>query len=618
MKRALRILAVVSGLALALVGTMAVAAWLSSGTATATATATTVLKANAPTATPGSGQVSLAWGASTLANQAHVGGYQVFRHDGNTSTPVCATVWPATSCSDPTPLATNVSYGVVATVGAHWTGPESDLTPFRYDQAAPVTTASVAPAPAGSWITSTPVTVTLQATDPGNPSSGVDHITYQVDGGSSVTVNGATASVSITASGTHTVTYGAVDKVGNAESTHSTTVKIDPNAPTTTVSASATPNGAGWYHADVTLTFSSSDGTSGIASITANGTTTPISAAPSSASTTRTISTEGTNSVGYFATDVAGNVENTNVATVKIDKTAPTATVNPTGTATGGYYTSNEVTISSADATSGVASTEYSLDRGTSYQSYTGPITLPQGTSTVRARVTDTAGNTATTADTTINVDSAAPTATLSQTDNGQPTVSGADVTSGVASVSWRDGGTGAYTQVSGSSTTLHLANGSHTIWYFATDNAGLSSVPTSRTITVNVDTTAPSVAIIDINNDDVFLTGSSGTGSWAKVCSNSGMVCATITDDVTPTANLVATFTLVRSDTNECWDGTAFVSGSACSVKMNYNQSKSRFEGGAIARATLGAGHSFTLTVRGTDSAGNVGSQVRTFTTKN
>lgn len=134
-----RVLAVLVGLVLALVGSVAVAAWLSSGTGIASATATTVDQAHAPVATRVAGTVSLDWDPSTLANGAPVTAYDVFRHDGATSTLVCTAT--STSCVDTAPISTEVGYGVVARIGTSWRGPESDLTLLTYDDVAPVTTA---------------------------------------------------------------------------------------------------------------------------------------------------------------------------------------------------------------------------------------------------------------------------------------------------------------------------------------------------------------------------------------------------------------------------------------------------------------------------------------------
>jgi hypothetical protein len=62
-----------------------------------------------------------------------------------------------------------------------------------------------------------------------------------------------------------------------------------------------------------------------------------------------------------------------------------------------------------------------------------------------------------------IKVDTQLPTAGISQTGSGQPTITGTDqaALSGVASVSYRVGGTGAYTTVAGTSTTTSRPAGS-------------------------------------------------------------------------------------------------------------------------------------------------------------
>jgi hypothetical protein len=94
---------------------------------------------------------------------------------------------------------------------------------INIDKTAPTTTAN---APA-TWVNKD-VTVTLTASDSG---SGVDATYYTVDGGDQRT---GTA-VTITAEGTHTVTYWSVDKAGNTEAKHSATVRLDKTAPTVKV-----------------------------------------------------------------------------------------------------------------------------------------------------------------------------------------------------------------------------------------------------------------------------------------------------------------------------------------------------------------------------------------------
>jgi hypothetical protein len=385
-----RILAVVLGLAVALIATVAVAAWLSSGSGAALATATSVNQAHAPVATRGSGTVNLTWTASTLANGSPVSGYTVLRHAGATTTAVCTTTSPTLTCSDPTPLGSAVTYGVRPTVGAHWTGPESTTTSFTYDNVAPNTTASISPTPNGAGWNNASVTVTLSATDPAI-SSGVDHVTYTVDGGGPVTVAGTGTSFSVSATGTHPVTFFAVDGAGNTESTKSTTVRIDPNAPLITNLKPVTGASGSWATincssgdrvcADVsdvtsgmttgTVTFGLT-GTSGTNSGACwNGSSfvaSPCAQQPmsvvdgsqygSTATLTAGLMGAGNYTLVVIATDVAGNVNTaTSTFTVKADQaisftsTAPaSATVGGatyTVTATGGG-SGNPVTFTSA------------------------------------------------------------------------------------------------------------------------------------------------------------------------------------------------------------------------------------------------------------------------------
>jgi len=582
-----RLLAVVAGLALVLVGTMAAAAWLSSGSGTASAAATTVDKANPPDATRVASTVSLSWVPSTLASGDAVTGYEVYRHVGPTATLICTVT--SASCVDTTPVATQVSYGVVATIGTSWRGPESDLTPFTYDDVAPSTTADVSPAPNAAGWNKAPgtVTVSLEADDSGStPSAGVDHISHTVDGGSAVVVNAASTSFPVSGAGTHTVTYFAVDNAGNAEDAHTLTVKIDPNAPVTAVVQSPAANNAGWNHDDVTLDFTATDsGTSGIKSVTVDGVPTAGAAA------SKTLTAEGTHTVSYFATDNADNVEGTKTATVKIDKTAPTTSVDPASSSS--WTTDNSVALTANDALSGVASIEYRVDGGPT-QTYSTPFTLAGGSHTVEYRATDVAGNVPLFQSATIKVDTVVPTASLSQTGSGQPTISGTDATSGVASVSWRDGNTGGYTTVAGSSTTLSLANGSHTIWYFATDNAGNQSTPTSQTITVNVDTTGPTVTNIDPSN------GKSGQ-NWNQVDCNavSGRICANVSD----TSGVASvTYCLQRVSSGLFWNGTSF-SLASCTPRTMSLDSGTRYVSETIANSSVPSG-SYRLVVTATDSA--------------
>jgi hypothetical protein len=106
--------------------------------------------------------------------------------------------------------------------------PAGDTTP-------PGTLASATPgANANGW-NKTPVTVTLGATDNAG-GSGVKEVHYSLDGASTASqvISGGTATVTISAEGTTTLTYFAVDNAGNRETAKTLTVRIDRTAPTVT------------------------------------------------------------------------------------------------------------------------------------------------------------------------------------------------------------------------------------------------------------------------------------------------------------------------------------------------------------------------------------------------
>ena len=118
------------------------------------------------------------------------------------------------------------------------------------------------------------VVVGLSAMD-GVAGSGVATITYQVDGGSSQTINGTSGNVTVPApadgsnDGTHTIAFYATDDAGNVEVPAKTaTVKIDATKPSTTLATTpAGPDGSnGWFQqTSVQISLTGSDARSGMA-----------------------------------------------------------------------------------------------------------------------------------------------------------------------------------------------------------------------------------------------------------------------------------------------------------------------------------------------------------------
>src|SRR5581483_1856530 len=232
---------------------------------------------------------------------------------------------------------------------------------FLEDTSKPVTTASTSctAGMGGSWCRGA-VTVTLAATD---ATSGLQSTSYRVNGGAVQTYS---APISVSAEGSTSIDYWSTDNAGNVEPTHTTTVQIDTQAPTTVASKTGTLGNNGWYTGDVTVTLSATDPApgSGVASTLykVNGGTQQTYASPFP------VSAEGSNTVTYWSTDAAGNVESQKTLTFSIDKSNPVTTSGAAPAANGkhGWYTGVTVvySVSCADSVSGCQRSEYSVDGG--------------------------------------------------------------------------------------------------------------------------------------------------------------------------------------------------------------------------------------------------------------
>ena len=175
-----------------------------------------------------------------------------------------------------------------------------------------VTSAELTPTPTVFGWNRADVTVGLTAQDPAG--LGVKKLVHMVTGAqlSAEVTQGVTATVPITAAGTVTVTYFAIDNYGNIEPPHYLNVNLDKTLPTLTLSTPwPPPNKAGWNNSDVHIPFSAADTLSGIASTTPEG-------------DEMVLSNEGDNVYGEIsATDLAGNQVTLASVPVRLDKTPP-------------------------------------------------------------------------------------------------------------------------------------------------------------------------------------------------------------------------------------------------------------------------------------------------------
>lgn len=185
---------------------------------------------------------------------------------------------------------------------------------------------------ASSVWTNSDVTVTLTAED-GTVGSGIAHIYYTTDGSGPTTDSAEyTTSFTLVDSGSYQLRYFSVDNAGNSEvPVTGTNVGIDKEDPVTTFAIDPTEPGLnGWYVTvpTITLTCGDQENLSGC-----DRTFYKWNDAESFTEYTNSISApEGDNTLYYYSTDVAGNQQDTQTQTVKVDITHPTITDNaPTG-----------------------------------------------------------------------------------------------------------------------------------------------------------------------------------------------------------------------------------------------------------------------------------------------
>ena len=252
-------------------------------------------------------------------------------------------------------------------------------------------------------------------------------------------------------------------------------VGVDNDPPMITAVVSPAPNAAGWNKANVTVTFSCSDQTSGVANCPAP----------------QTVAAEGANQViSGTATDKAGNTASTSV-TVNLDKTPPiiTALASPGPNAAGWNNTPVTVTFFCRDPTSGI---------GNCPQAQT--VASEGGNQVISGTVTDVAGNMASTS-VTVSVDQTSPaiTAVVSPV----PNAAGWNNSNPTVTFNCTDSASGVATCPPPQTVTSEGVNQS--VSGTAIDKAGNVA---STSVNIKLDKTPPSVTIASpSNNSTVSLS---------------------------------------------------------------------------------------------------------------
>jgi pectin methylesterase-like acyl-CoA thioesterase len=257
----------------------------------------------------------------------------------------------------------------------------------------------------------------------------------------------------------------------------------DHTAPATASSVSQPPNAAGWNNSDVTVTLTAADNPEGTGVrelfYSVNGT--QFHSFNSSVSIP--ITSEGINTIDFFARDNAGNTEASQSLTIKLDKTAPefTNVARTPANVNGWNNTDVEASFTATDALSGFGSGA----------STTGAFTFTaEGAAQSHTfTVSDQAGNQTSTTVSDVNIDKTSP--MIEAVPNPLPNANGWNKTDVTVSFNASDGLSGIFSSTSPVTLTNEgagqLVNGN------ATDLAGNTA---TVNITINIDKTAPEAVI--------------------------------------------------------------------------------------------------------------------------
>lgn len=327
----------------------------------------------------------------------------------------------------------------------------------RVDTSGPTTSASVTAGTPGNngWYTSNP-TVTVSASDPVSGVASIDSSTAPpafTTAANSGSANPFTTNVPITAEGTTTVTYNALDVAGNRSANATIAVKVDRTAPTFSCAANVSP----WYGADQTVTCTAADAVSGLA------TATPFKLSTTVAPGTETAAAL-TNALQVC--DLAGNCTIAGPFTFKIDLKAPTVVCTPPSTSA--WYSANvSVPCNVSDGGSGLATgSPPAFVLATSVAAGSADPAAPTSSGTV----TDAVGNSAVAGPYAFKVDLSPPTITITT-----PAINGTYALGAVVTpvFSCLDAGSGIASCTAASATLDTATIGTRTFAVTAVDAAG-------------------------------------------------------------------------------------------------------------------------------------------------
>ena len=327
--------------------------------------------------------------------------------------------------------------------------------------------------------------ISITATDAlSGPSGSVE---WTLDNGpvktsSQATINGA---------GPHVLKTRVQDNAGNWSDwkTFNTTVNSSLPSEDTDAPIDNTTIPTGWQTGPVTVTVTANDEGSDVRLVEYQVAGQAIVSGPNNA--TFTVSEDGVYTIKTRARDWAGNIGVWRTHTLQIDQKLPEDTADlPSG-----WVKSRDVALTATDATSGVATIEYTINGGSVVvvNADSANFTLPaDGTFTIARSITDNAGQQTGWKTSTIKVDTAVPVNTSAAAPTAwQKTalsldLTGSDVGSGVDRYEYRVG-TG---EIKSGTPAVVSTDGTQTLQTRVVDKAGNESA--WRNETVKVDLTKP------------------------------------------------------------------------------------------------------------------------------
>jgi hypothetical protein len=401
-------------------------------------------------------------------------------------------------------------------LGNHvWSAPIT----FRLSDGLPETTIACVGAPCSSDWQKGPVSASLSATDGGG---GLAATRYTLDGSdpstSSPQYNGP-----FTLTDTTTVKFRTWDTAGNVEAVRTQTIKLDAATPTAQI-VSPGDGSSLLTGDDVTVKVDAADTGSGIsdAELYVDGDYVDYSRSTSSPYEFKLLAgslAPGAHRIKAYVEDALGNHAWSAPVTFDVNDGLPTTTIACDGLACSTEFVKGPVNVAltAIDAGSGLGATRYTLDGSdpiASSDAYTGPFALT-GTTTVKFRTWDSAGNAEQVRSQTINIDNAPPTAQIISP-GGSDHVTGlvsvkvaaADSGAGVSDIAlfidgdYVDSSTGSSSPFEVAWNTGLFAAGPHTLKAIAADELGNKVATAPVTVTVDAPPAPPGPPTTTISCD--------------------------------------------------------------------------------------------------------------------